>query len=180
MQPLARAVEQALRGHPGLAASPSRQRVLQLIAQALEEAVSASTPDGHVLRMALIEKLAGREASVSAEQMPVAVSDDALLTTAQAAAALEVSRPYVSMLCDNGKLGKVVMTEGGHRRVRASALEAYRIARTRTAEDAPTPREAGIDAGLYDHDDHYYRNVVREQGLSDLKPKARAKRKSPP
>jgi len=107
-------------------------------------------------------------------------NDQQAQSSAQAAAALEVSRPYVSMLCDNGKLGKVVMTEGGHRRVRASALEAYRIARTRTAEDAPTPREAGIDAGLYDHDDHYYRNVVREQGLSDLKPKARAKRKSPP
>lgn len=44
------------------------------------------------------------------------------LTTAEAAANLVVSRSHVSMLCNSGEQGEVVMTEDGHRRVRAPAV----------------------------------------------------------
>ena len=81
---------------------------------------------------------------------------DALLTTAEAAKLLDVSRPYVAMLCDAGQLGDV-LTEGGHRRIRLSAVETYLAARANECDSPQSPREAGVDAGLYDHPDGHYR-----------------------
>lgn len=82
-----------------------------------------------------------------------AVPEEVLLTIADAAAKLGVSRPYASMLCDTGKLGEVVTAEDGRRRVHASAVEEYLAAREKQTEGAPSPREAGVDAGLYDYPD---------------------------
>ncbi|WP_432258087.1 helix-turn-helix domain-containing protein [Cupriavidus sp. TMH.W2] len=79
------------------------------------------------------------------------VPEDTLLTIAEAAARLEFSRPYVFKLCDAGKLGEIVVIEYGHRRIHASALDAYAAARTKQKEGAPSPRDAGVDAGLYDY-----------------------------
>ena len=115
--------------------------------------------------MALIAKLANEEARVLApagSRTKAQPAGDSLLTTAEAAARLEVSRPYVSMLCDAGKLGEVVMTEGGHRRVRASAVDAYLTGRTKQLKGAPSPREAGVEGGRDQHQDGYFQNVVRE------------------
>ncbi|MCA0242265.1 MAG: excisionase family DNA-binding protein [Proteobacteria bacterium] len=162
LEPLARAVEHALRQRAAATGLRSRA-VLGVIAQALEETVSAETAEGHSLRMALIAKLAGQEAARPGGAAVARPTDAALLTTAQAAALLQVSRPYVSMLCDAGKLGEVTVTEGGHRRVRAAAVDAYRAAQVRAAQGARTPRQAGVDAGLYQHRDDHYVNVVREQ-----------------
>lgn len=39
-----------------------------------------------------------------------------------------MSRPYVSMLCNQGKLGEVHRSEGGHRRIRQSAVDEYKKA----------------------------------------------------
>lgn len=86
----------------------------------------------------------------------VKVPEDTLLTIADAASQLEVSRPYVSMLCDAGKLGEIVVTGDGHRRIRASALDAYLAARVKQNEGAPSPREAGVDAGLYDYPEGHF------------------------
>lgn len=137
-----------------------------LVAKALDRSLTSRTAEGKALRMALIAKLARAEIGDAAvvEAQPAKASaavSDGLLTTAEAAAKLEVSRPHVSMLCDQGKLGEVVMTEGGHRRVRASAVEAYLNARTKQLAGAKSPRQAGIDAGLYDVPDGHFRNVVR-------------------
>lgn len=85
---------------------------------------------------------------------------------------LEVSRPHVSMLCDQGKLGEVVMTDGGHRRIRASAVEAYLNARTKQLEGVKSPREAAMDADLYDFAEGHFTNVVR--GNPDAGKPARA------
>ena len=81
---------------------------------------------------------------------------DALLTLAETATRLDVSRPYAVMLCDAGQLGEVTL-ECGRRRVRASAVEAYVAARAQEHEGAPSPRETGIAAGLYAHPDSHYR-----------------------
>jgi len=113
--------------------------------------------------MTLIAQLASAEigSGVVVEQLKTgAIQGGALLTIAEAATKLEVSRPYVSMLCDAGKLGEVVVTEGGHRRIRASAVEAYLAARIKQSENAPSPREAGIDAGLYDHPEGHFQNKI--------------------
>ncbi|MFT3821632.1 MAG: helix-turn-helix domain-containing protein [Rubrivivax sp.] len=138
-----------------------------LVAKALDRSLNAPTAEGKALRMALIAKLATAEIgeAAAAEAKPAsahAAAADLLLTTAEAAAKLEVSRPHVSMLCDQGKLGEVVMTEGGHRRIRASAVEAYLTARTRKLEGARSPREAAVDAGLYDFPEGHFKNIVRE------------------
>jgi excisionase family DNA binding protein len=89
---------------------------------------------------------------------------DVLLTTTEAAARLEASRPYVSMLCNAGKLGDIVMTERGHRRIRSSAVQAYLESRGKPHEGAVSPRQAGVEAGLYAHPDGHCVNVVREAG----------------
>ena len=87
---------------------------------------------------------------------------DTLLTTEDAATRLEASRPYVAMLCDQGKLGEVVITEGGHRRIRSSAVDAYLNARAKQHEGAGSPREAALEAGLYDFPEGHFKNIVRE------------------
>jgi len=78
---------------------------------------------------------------------------DPLLKTADVAVLLGVSRPYVSMLCDSGKLGEVTKTEGGHRRVRQSAVHAYKAAQKRAHASTTSPREAAAQAGMYALDD---------------------------
>jgi excisionase family DNA binding protein len=81
---------------------------------------------------------------------------DALLSTAEAAELLDVSFPYVAMLCDAGQLGEL-LTEGGHRRIWSSAVDAYLAARAQENEGTPSPREAGVAAGLYNHPDSHYK-----------------------
>ena len=139
-------------------------RFTVLVAKVLEQSLSAHTVQGKALRMALIAKLANEEIG-GAEASPVVaqgVIHDALLTTAEAAAKLEASRPHVSMLCNAGKLGEVVMTEGGHRRIRSSAVQAYLASRAKQQEGAMSPRQAGVEAGLYDYPDGHFVNVVRQ------------------
>jgi excisionase family DNA binding protein len=79
-----------------------------------------------------------------------------LLSMAEAAARLDASRPYVSMLCDSGQLDEV-LTEGGRHRVYASAVDAYLTARALEHADALSLRDAGMEAGLYEHPDDHYR-----------------------
>ncbi|MHA6913258.1 helix-turn-helix domain-containing protein [Ralstonia pseudosolanacearum] len=160
-------------------------QITMVVAKVLGRSLSEPTAAGRALRMALIAKLASAEigSEMIAEPLKTgAAPGDTLLTTAEAATRLEVSRPYVSMLCDAGKLGEVVMTEGGHRRIRASAVEAYLAARVKQSEGAPSPREAGVDAGLYDHPEGHFQNRMREAGTA--KPvksaSARTARKSRP
>lgn len=84
-----------------------------------------------------------------------------LLTLAQAANLLGVSRPTASLLCDAEKLGVVVVGENGQRLVPATAVRKYLKEREQLHQGAPTPREAGRDARLYDFPDEHYKNRVR-------------------
>ncbi|KGS31116.1 helix-turn-helix domain-containing protein [Burkholderia pseudomallei] len=152
--------KQALVGEPELVA-----HITALVAKLLRRTLSSPTAEGKALRMALIAALANTEIEGEGTAAPVTASaapGDTLLSTAEVAAMLEVSRPYVSMLCDAAKLGEVVVTEGGHRRIRASAVDAYLAARTRQNEGASPPREAGEDAGLYDYPEGHAQNRIRE------------------
>jgi excisionase family DNA binding protein len=144
------------------------ERITHVVAKVLEQSLSAHTVQGKALRMALIAKLANEEIG-GAQEAPVVAQGadrDVLLTTAEAAFKLEASRPYVSMLCNAGKLGEVVMTEGGHRRIRSSAVEAYLAARAKQHAGAVSPRQAGVQASLYDRPDGHFTNVVRKTGAS--------------
>lgn len=80
---------------------------------------------GTRLRMDLITALASLEATKGHSRDR---EDHRFLTTAEVAAQLGMSRPYVSMLCNQGKLGEVGRSEGGHRRIQQSAVDAYRKA----------------------------------------------------
>ena len=168
---------------PSKVVSPSmaelQARLEQIVSATLEAALSAKTDTGKALRMALIGKLARQELGEEAASEPASAIapaaaatavTDALMSTAEAASALDVSRPYVAMLCDAGKLGDVVRTEGGHRRVRASAVELYRLSQIREHQGAESVREAGLNAGLYEHADDHYVNVARGLPAPAAKP----------
>jgi excisionase family DNA binding protein len=150
-----------------------------VVEKVLARSLTEPTPDGKALRMALIARLANAEIGTEAAAQPSRANApaDALLTTEQAANRLEVSRPYVSMLCDTGKLGDIVLTEGGHRRIRASAVDAYLAARLAQSEDAPSPREAGAAAGLYDYPEGHFQNRARRAAAA--KPAKSPARKAP-
>lgn len=90
-----------------------------------------------------------------------ATADDELLTLAQAAEKLGVSRPYVRMLSNRGVLGEVVSTVNGERRLRSSNVKAYMVARAHEHVGVLSPRQAGIEAGLYARPDDEYKNVAR-------------------
>ncbi|HEY8907559.1 MAG TPA: helix-turn-helix domain-containing protein, partial [Rhodoferax sp.] len=139
-------------------------RFTVLVATVLEQSLSSRTAQGRALRMALIAKLANQEIGGAevATTGPLGAVNDALLTTAEAAVQLEVSRPHVSMLCNAGKLGDVVMTEGGHRRIRASAVQTYLANRAKQHQGAVSPRRAGVEAGLYAYPYGHFANLVRK------------------
>jgi excisionase family DNA binding protein len=54
------------------------------------------------------------------------VVEDRWLSTEDVARILNASRPYVVKLADAGRLGDVQRTEGGQRRILATAVEIYR------------------------------------------------------
>ena len=74
---------------------------------------------------------------------------------------LGVSRPYASMLMDLGKLGEVRHEDGAARCVRLGAVMTYRVKRDAAVADAPTPRQAGVEARLYSWSDEAVSEAMR-------------------
>lgn len=66
-----------------------------------------------------------------ATQVPVVIGKPERITTSEAASLLGLSRPHVAMLCDQGHLGPVEITQGGQRRVLREMVMAYREASLR-------------------------------------------------
>jgi excisionase family DNA binding protein len=103
------------------------ENLAEVAAFGFATALTEDSAAGTRLRMDLITALASVEATREPQrERPTTEDGDELLTTADAAAQLGMSRPYVSMLCDQGKLGTVTRSEGGHRRIRQSAVHAYK------------------------------------------------------
>ena len=99
--------------------------------------------------MQLIRHLVDIESqSVGIDMPKSAASANALLSTAQAAALLGYSRPYVAMLIDQNKLKGATVSAGGHRRVsRASVLDWKD--KHQTISKATDLRTEGQKAGAY-------------------------------
>jgi len=56
------------------------------------------------------------------------------------------------MLCNAGRL-ESILSEEGMRRVSRDHVERYRLESLEEYADAPSPRQAGVEAGIYDLDD---------------------------
>lgn len=95
-----------------------------------------------------------------------------LLTVAEAATMLGISRPAVIMLCDAGKLRTVVIGPDGHRRISASAARAHLAERKKRQKGAPSPRQAGVETGLYDLSDKEWKRIAQQsRGSRAITPK---------
>lgn len=105
------------------------ERLAEVAAFGVTTALTETSAQGTQQRMELIRALALLEATVDPSLLPGsprrADAPGDWLTTAEVAAQLGMSRPYVSMLCDQGKLGEVTRSEGGHRRIAKQAVEGY-------------------------------------------------------
>lgn len=118
---------QSVQQHDLLGILPAK--LAEVAAFGLTTALTDPSEAGSRLRMDLITALARIESSkVRSASKQGAKEGDLLLTTAEAAAQLGMSRPHVSMLCDQGKLGEVIRSAGGHRRILQSAVDAYKNA----------------------------------------------------
>lgn len=62
----------------------------------------------------------------TAADLPAATVDEDLLSSQQAADLLNVSRPYLTKLVDEGTFGGVVRTAAGHRRIPRAEVERIR------------------------------------------------------
>ncbi|MBX9816857.1 MAG: helix-turn-helix domain-containing protein [Burkholderiaceae bacterium] len=115
------------------------ERLAEVAAFGITSALTDASAQGTRQRMELVSALAMLEATAGSlpAQAPARRADAAsdLLTTAEVAAQLGMSRPYVSMLCDQGKLGEVTRSEGGHRRIARQAVDDY----LRTHVQPPNP-----------------------------------------
>jgi hypothetical protein len=65
------------------------------------------------------------------------------------------------MLCDKGKLGEIVVTPEGQRRVLASGVAAYLAGHAKSKSMSELQRLAQ-DAGMYDIPEERYAGFVRE------------------
>ena len=109
--------------------------------------VSQQTPV--ILPPQVLELLVDVLSKVAADQPVSIVTPDAIFTTQQAADMLNVSRPYVVKLIDNGDLPAEKV--GRHRRIRASDLEEFRQRQQMEARRAA--REMTRLAGAWEDDD---------------------------
>ena len=114
------------------------QSFSEVAAYGLASALTDDSPVGTRLRMDLVTALAQIESTKGPAKEKHAVDGEPLLTTAEAAHQLGMSRPYVSMLCNQGKLGEVHRSEGGHRRIRQSAVDTYKKAHSNSVTNPNT------------------------------------------
>lgn len=143
-------------------------RLAEVAAFGLATALTNASEEGSRQRMALVSALALIEASTGATPtLGTPRSTDASserLTTVEVATQLGMSRPYVSMLCDQGKLGEVTRSEGGHRRILKSAVDHYR--RTHCGH-AQVPQAFTEDAEASPDPSHPAGTLVVQKALSN-------------
>lgn len=113
---------------PEILVSHLCQSLSEIAAYGVATVLTDDSPAGTRKRMDFITALANIEATKGHAKEKHSADGEPLLTTAEAAHQLGMSRPYVSMLCNQGKLGEVHRSEGGHRRIRQSAVDEYKKA----------------------------------------------------
>lgn len=161
--------------HQGPPIAQLHSALKHVVADALRSSIGAPTAEGKRLRLVIAQKLLAIEVGESSPERADAREEegDAWLKTADVATRLGMSRPYVSMLCDAGRLGEVSKTEGGHRRIRQSAVSAYLAAQKVANAGAQSPREAALAAGMYAASDKAYAKAARRPAAKRATPSAR-------
>ena len=127
---------------PSLAASESELR------RALQELLDARDERAARARTAIQYHLIRVAEEIALDYAPLGSSDQ-LLTTEQAAALMNCSRPYVAMLADKAKFAGATMTAGGHRRIPEASVRAWIAQRERDAGGA-NYRMAAVEGAMYD------------------------------
>lgn len=117
------------------------------VANALHQILEATTPQSRSTRLQLIRHLVDIESQTSGTEIPKALAND-LISTAQAAALLGYSRPYIAMLIDQNKLKGATVSAGGHRRVSRAAVLDWKSKHQVTGKAADL-RTEGQKAGVY-------------------------------
>jgi len=123
--------------------------LLSQVTTALHQVLEAHTPQSRSTRMLLIRHLVDIEtvqAGITAPPKPAAATE--LIGTAQAAALLGYSRPYVAMLIDQNQLEGATVSAGGHRRVPRESVLAWKE-KHRSANKATDMRAEGKRIGVY-------------------------------
>jgi len=119
------------------------------VASALHQVLEAATPQSRDARLQLIRHLVDVESqTVGMEKPKTLATDNALISTAQAAELLGYSRPYVAMLIDQNKLKGATVSAGGHRRVSRVAVLDYKAKHEVTGKITDL-RAEGKKAGAY-------------------------------
>jgi excisionase family DNA binding protein len=119
------------------------------IANALHQFLDATTPQSRSARLQLMRHLVDIESHTAGMEVPasVAAAND-LISTAQAAALLGYSRPYIAMLIDQNRLKGATVSAGGHRRVSRAAVLDWK-AQHQVVGKALSLRSEGQKAGAY-------------------------------
>ena len=133
--------QEALRKINHVLNSPPASRNLEIVIDQSDEVIRLPREIATILREILINSVAGKSVSV--------IPNQAELTTQEAADLLNVSRPHVVKLLDEGILPG--HKAGTHRRIYAADVQAYKHQReidTRAAADDLT--ELTEELGLYE------------------------------
>lgn len=119
------------------------------LSDVLHKVLEAKTPKSRSARMLLIRHLVDIESRNAGNDIPDAIApEDVLISTAQAAAILGYSRPYVAMLIDQNKLKGASVSAGGHRRVSRKAVLDWKEMHQVT-DKATSIQSTGKEIGAY-------------------------------
>lgn len=93
--------------------------------------------------------------------LPLEKADDGeeMLSTEQAAAMMKCSRPYVAMLVDRKRLPGSLKSQGGHRKIPLSSVQAWIRENPPRQDSNPDYKAAAADAGMYDVPEEAYVKV---------------------
>ena len=88
------------------------------------------------------------------------------LSLSEVSKRLAVSKAYIRMLCDHGRLGEVSTGSDGETRVLLAEVEAYERARAQATQGAMSIQESAVAAGMYDISEADYVTCSKELAKS--------------
>lgn len=124
--------------------------VAEAMADEPTEGVVLTFPDGRIVALPepLVELLGHAAGELASGHAVTVLPADAMLTPAEAAELLGLSRPFVVRLLDDGTIPSERLPRSRHRRIRLADVLAFAARRERRREGRRRVAEAVTDAGL--------------------------------